>query len=406
MSRQTGRKHLLVTNDFPPKIGGIQSYLWELWRRLPAEDTTVMCTPHAGAAAFDAAQPFRIERSPEPVLIPYPWLADRIRRLADEVGAELIMLDPAVPLGGIGPFLGRPYGVVLHGAEVTIPGRVPGASHALRSVLRGASLVVSAGEYALAEAERCAGRTLPSVVIPPGVDVDRFTPPDTESRLAARSSFGIADDDVVIASVNRLVPRKGIDLLIRAVAELAGRDAPVRLIVGGTGREADKLSKLAADLGAPVTMLGRIPDAEVQLLYRAADVMAMLCHDRWFGLEQEGFGIVFLEAAAAGLPQIAGRSGGAAEAVVDGQTGLVVDDPTDRASVVSALARLVADAELRASMGRTARTRAVAEFSYDHLADRLLDALNTAPINPAQTDPAQTDPAPINPAQTDTEETR
>ena len=101
-------KHLLVTNDFPPKLGGIQSYLWELWRRLPAEDVTVLTSPHDGAGAFDAAQPFRVERVREPVLLPHPLLARRILALADEVEAELILLDPALPLGLLGPALGRP----------------------------------------------------------------------------------------------------------------------------------------------------------------------------------------------------------------------------------------------------------------------------------------------------------
>ncbi len=377
----TSRRHLLVTNDFPPKIGGIQNYLWELWRRLPSEQTTVMCTPHDGAAAFDARQAFRIERSPEPVLIPYPWLGRRIRALADEVGAELIMLDPAVPLGAIGPSLGRPYGVVLHGAEVTIPGRMPVSSAVLRRVLCGASLVVSAGQYALDEAERCAGRSLPSVVVPPGVDVERFSPPTDQQRVDARRRFGIGDDDIVVATVNRLVPRKGIDRLIQATGRLAERrpDGPtVRLIIGGTGREASRLEALIDELDAPVELLGRIDDDAVVDLYRAADVMAMLCHDRWFGLEQEGFGIVFLEAAAVGIPQVAGRSGGAAEAVADGETGVVVNDPTDIDAIVDALAGLIDDPDRRAAMGAAARRRAVDDYSYDHLAARLDAALTSA----------------------------
>ncbi|MEZ5230032.1 MAG: hypothetical protein R2710_26225 [Acidimicrobiales bacterium] len=162
----TDHRHLLVTNDFPPKVGGIQNYLLELWQRLPAEQAHVYTTPYAHAVAFDARQRFWIERSPEPVLLPSPWLARRVDRLAERLDASLVLLDPAVPLGLIGPRLHRPYGVVLHGAEVTIPGRLPGSSHALRSVLTQASLVVSAGAYALREAERCAGRSLPSVVIP------------------------------------------------------------------------------------------------------------------------------------------------------------------------------------------------------------------------------------------------
>lgn len=370
------RRHLLVTNDFPPKVGGIQSYLWELWRRLPAEDTTVYCTPHAGAAAFDAEQAFRVERSPEPVLIPYPWLAKRICALADEVGAELILLDPAVPLGIVGPWLGRPYGVILHGAEVTIPGRLPVSRSVLRRVLRGASLVIAAGHYSLAEAERCAGQPLPAVVIPPGVDTTRFEPLGATDRSAARATFGIDDDDVVVASVNRLVPRKGMDLLIDAVAEASQERPQLRLMIGGSGRSFDALQKQASDAGARVDVLGRLDDPDVPLLYGAADMMAMLCHDRWRGLEQEGFGIVFLEAAAAGLPQIAGRSGGAAEAVVDGVTGVVIDDPTSTSSVARALIGLVDSVDLRHSLGSAARTRACETFDYDVLAARLQQAIN------------------------------
>ena len=365
------RRHLLVTNDFPPKVGGIQSYLWELWRRLPPEDTTVYCTPHEHSVAFDARHDFRIERSPEPVLLPYPWLVRRVRDMADEVGAELIMLDPAVPLGIIGPFLDRPYGVVLHGAEVTVPGRLPVARQVLRRVLLGASLVVAAGDYALAEAERCAGRPLPAVVIPPGVDTTRFTPPDPASRSAAREAYGFGVDDVVIASVNRLVPRKGMDVLIDAVAEVSRIRPQIRLVIGGTGRKFDELNDRADRSGARIELMGRLDDLEVPRLYGAADMMAMLCHDRWGGLEQEGFGIVFLEAAACGLPQIAGRSGGAADAVADGQTGIVVDEPTSTDAVVAALLALIDDPGRRKQLGAAARLRACEDFDYDVLAARL-----------------------------------
>ena len=203
-------KHLLVTNDFPPKLGGIQSYLWELWRRLPPEDVCVLTSPHADAAAWDAEQPFRVERVREPVLLPQPWLRNRIRSLADEFGAELVLLDPALPLGALGPTLSRPYGLVLHGAEVTVPGRLPGTNLLLGHVLRGARLVVAAGGYPLAEAERAARRTLPSVVVPPGVDTERFVPLDAAEREAARRRLGLPTDGVLVAAVSRLVERGGV----------------------------------------------------------------------------------------------------------------------------------------------------------------------------------------------------
>ncbi|MEM7275525.1 MAG: glycosyltransferase [Actinomycetota bacterium] len=241
------RRHLLVTNDFPPKIGGIQNYLWELWRRLPEGVATVLTTPYAGTAAFDAVQPFHIERSPEPWLIPYPWLRSRIRRLAAETGSELVLFDPAIPVGAVAPGLGLPYGVVLHGAEVTIPGRLPVLRSVLARTLRSASLVVSAGEYALREAERCAGRPLPSVVIPPGVDSERFVPAEPATRDRVRSAYGFGPDDVVLAPVSRVVPRKGMATLIRASARVAAR----------TRRAPGCCTRPAATSGSPIPRRSR-----------------------------------------------------------------------------------------------------------------------------------------------------
>jgi phosphatidylinositol alpha-1,6-mannosyltransferase len=371
-------RHLLVTNDFPPKIGGIQSYLWELWRRLPVGDFAIYTTPYPGAAAFDAQHEMRIERSPEPVIGPYPWLVNRLNRYAEEEGAALVLLDPAIPLGAIGPHLDRPYGVILHGAEVTIPGRLPLSRSILARTLRSASLVIAAGHYPLAEAERCAGQRLPSVVIPPGVDHHRFHPFDAAARAAARRRFGLSDDDFVVATVNRLVPRKGIKTLIKAAArvqEQADPSAGIKVMVGGSGRQEAKLAKLVAETGAPVELLGRLSDEDVVGLYGAADAMAMLCRDRWGGLEQEGFGIVFLEAAAAGLPQIAGRSGGAHEAVEHGVTGLVVDEPRSVEATAKALQDLRRDRSCRQQMGQAARQRAVESFDYDRLAHSLGQAI-------------------------------
>ncbi|HMG44777.1 MAG TPA: glycosyltransferase family 4 protein [Acidimicrobiales bacterium] len=363
--------HLLVTNDFPPKLGGIQTYLWELWRRLDPSTFTVLTTPYEGAAEWDAAQPFAVERVREKVLLPRPSLVRRVDELARRTGAGLVLLDPALPVGLIGPHLETPYGVVLHGAEVTVPGRLPGGRQALARVLRGAREVVAAGGYPAAEAERAARRSLPVTVVPPGVDVERFVPLSDAERRAARARFGLPEEGRLVVSLSRLVPRKGMDVLVEAASQLGGDRTDLTVAIGGSGRDRSRLERLVARTGAPVRLLGRVPDADLPALYGAADVFAMLCRNRWAGLEQEGFGMVFLEAAACGVPQVAGDSGGAAEAVEDGVTGLVVAEPDEPRAVAAALVRLLDDPELCQRMGRAARARAVADLSHDVLAERL-----------------------------------
>jgi phosphatidylinositol alpha-1,6-mannosyltransferase len=367
--------HLLVTNDFPPKLGGIQSYLWELWRRLDPASFTVLTTPYDGARDWDAEQAFRVVRTRERVLVPTASLARRIDALAAETGASLVVLDPALPLGLLGPRLSRPYGLVLHGAEITVPGRIPGARALLGRVLRGASEVIAAGGYPAAEGERAAGRPLPVTIVPPGVDPVRFVPLDAEQRTKARAQFDLPPEARIVVSLSRLVPRKGMDVLIEAAAQLAPDRPDLVVAIGGSGRDRPRLERLIERTGAPVRLLGRVPDLDLPALYGCADVYAMVCRNRWAGLEQEGFGIVFLEAAACGVPQVAGASGGAHEAVVDGATGVVVRRPRDAAAVAGALAGLLDDPGRRRAMGAASRSRAAAEFGYDVLAGKLAEVL-------------------------------
>ena len=369
-------RHLLVTNDFPPKVGGIQNYLWELWRRLPADEVVVLTTPHRGAQQWDAEQPFEVRRDRDKVLLPHPGLARRIRSLAHEVGAELVVLDPALPLGHVGPSLGLPYALVLHGAEITVPGRLPLSRQFLGRVLRGAELIISAGQYAADEAQRAAGRDLPTVIVPPGVDTDRFRPMAPEAIRAARARYGL-DGQPLIVGVSRLVPRKGFDQVIGAADQLVGRLPGLQVAIAGGGRDEGRLATLAERSAARVQLLGRVGDDDLADVFGMGDVFAMPCRNRWGGLEQEGFGIVFVEAAAAGVPQIAGRSGGSHEAVDDGVTGVVVDRPDDAGAVAAGLARVLQDPQLRLSMSIAGRQRAQNEFSYDTLAARLGEALRS-----------------------------
>ncbi len=176
--------------------------------------------------------------------------------------------------------------------------------------------------------------------------------------------------------LSRLVPRKGFDVLIEAGAALAARHPDLQIAIVGAGRDRRRLERIAAHHGSPVRFLGRLPEADLPVVHGVADCFAMLCRDRWAGLEQEGFGIVFLEAAACGVPAVAGRSGGSAEAVLDGATGIVVDGSQDVSAVADALDRILTDPGLRARLGSAARRRAEASSTTTVLARRLQDAID------------------------------
>ena len=380
-------RHLLVTNDFPPKTGGIQSYLWELWRRLPPDRFSVLTPSYPGDAAFDARQPFPVHRTGGPFLVPGRRLRAEIEHRAAATGAGLVLLDPMLPIGLLGPHLRQqhgpgperplPYGLVGHGAEVSVPGRLPVTRALLGRALAGASLVIAGGDWVASEVRRlpnAAGRRM--VLVPPGVDSERFHPLDDGERAEARRRHGLPEDAELVLALSRLVPRKGVDVVIASCSLLAPCQPRLCLAVAGDGRDQRRLKRLAEAAAAPVRFLGRVADDDLPALVASADVFAMPCRTRWRGLEQEGFGIVFLEAAACGVPAVAGDSGGASEAVADGESGFVVRRPSDPVATAAALGRLLSDAPLRRAMGDTARRRALEQFSYDHLAARLQGALD------------------------------
>ncbi|MER7956402.1 glycosyltransferase family 4 protein [Streptomyces sp. NPDC096030] len=378
-------KTLIVTNDFPPRPGGIQAFLHNMALRLDPEKIVVYASTWKrsregieATAAFDAEQPFTVVRDSTTMLLPTPRVTARATSLLREHGCASVWFGAAAPLGLMAPALRRAGArrlvATTHGHEAGWA-QLPGSRQLLRRIGEGTDTITYLGEYtrsriAAALTPAAAGRM---VQLPPGVDEKTFHP--GSGGDAVRERLGLSDRPVVVC-VSRLVPRKGQDTLIRALPRILRRvpDA-VLLIVGGGPYEKD-LRRLAATTGVAdsVRFTGAVPWEELPAHYGAGDVFAMPCRTRRGGLDVEGLGIVYLEASATGLPVVAGDSGGAPDAVLDGETGWVVrgDAPEESADRI---ATLLLDPELRARMGARGRDWVEERWRWDLLAERLRELL-------------------------------
>ncbi|MEV6328272.1 glycosyltransferase family 4 protein [Streptomyces sp. NPDC051909] len=378
-------KTLIVTNDFPPRPGGIQAFLHNMALRLDPERIVVYASTWKrsregieATAAFDAEQPFTVVRDRTTMLLPTPRVTARATALLKEHGCESVWFGAAAPLGLMGPALRRAGAKRLvattHGHEAGWA-QLPAARQLLRRIGEGTDTLTYLGEYTRS---RIASALTPAAAarmtqLPPGVDEKTFHP--DSGGVEVRERLGLSDRPVVVC-VSRLVPRKGQDTLILAMPEILRRvpDA-VLLIVGGGPYEQD-LRKLAVRTGvsASVRFTGAVPWSELPAHYGAGDVFAMPCRTRRGGLDVEGLGIVYLEASATGLPVVAGDSGGAPDAVLDGETGWVVRGtaPEDTADRVSTL---LLDPDLRARMGERGRQWVEEKWRWDLLAERLRELL-------------------------------
>lgn len=372
---------LLVTNDFPPRMGGIQRYLVELATRLPDGELAVYAPAWPGSAVFDAGLPFPVHRHPTSLMLPAPSVALRSARLARAHGAHNVWFGAAAPLALLGPWLRRRAGVerVLassHGHEVGWS-MLPGARQTLARIGRDADVITTVSGYTRARVAAAFGAHAALEPLPPGIDARRFRP-DAGARAALRRRYGLGAAPV-IACVSRLVARKGQDMLIRALPLVRQRVPGTRLLLVGDGPDAGRLHGLAAvnGVGAEVVFVGAVPDADLPAHHAVGDVFAMPCRTRGRGLDVEGLGIAFLEAAATGLPVVAGRSGGAPETVQEGRTGHVVDG-RDLRSLVDALVALLDDPDRAAAMGAAGRDWMRTAWSWDDRAARLASLLGQA----------------------------
>ncbi len=362
-------KVLVLTNDYPPRPGGIQSYVQSLAARLPADEVAVYAPAWKGAAAFDAAQPFPVVRHPSSLMLPTPDVLRRAREVAAVEGCDRVWFGAAAPLG----LLARPLGMErsiasTHGHEVGWA-LLPGARQVLRRIGRDVDVVTYLGDYTKARLAPALGRGATLERLPSGVDTTLFRPGAGGEDVRRR--HGLTGRPVVVC-VSRLVPRKGQDVLVRSLPEIRRRAPGAALLCVGGGPDAPRLRRLAAEheVADDVVLTGSVPWEELPAYYDAGDVFAMPCRTRRAGLEVEGLGIVYLEASATGLPVVAGRSGGSPDAVLDGRTGHVVDGRSV-AVVTDAVCRLLGDPERARAMGAAGRDWVTREWRWDTIAVRL-----------------------------------
>ncbi|KAB1914879.1 glycosyltransferase family 4 protein [Micromonospora sp. AMSO31t] len=364
---------LLITNDFPPRPGGIQSFVHHLAVRQPPGSVVVYASSWRGAAKFDADQPFEVVRERTKVLLPTPLVARRAARLARAYDCDTVWFGAAAPLGLLAAGLRRRAGIrrtvaLTHGHEAGWAS-LPGARTALRRIGRGVDVTTYLGEYTRVRLARVLDGVTELRRLAPGVDVDTYHPDVDGERVRLR--LGLADRPVVVC-VSRLVPRKGQDMLIRAMPEIRRRVPDAALLVVGGGPYRAALHKLARQVGVErdVVFTGSVPSAELPAHYAAGDVYAMPCRTRNRGLDVEGLGIVYLEASATGLPVVAGDSGGAPDAVREGETGYVVRG-RDVPQLADRVATLLADRDLARQLGAAGRAWVEREWRWETQAERM-----------------------------------
>ena len=364
---------LVVTNDFPPRPGGIQAFVAALAQRQPDGEVVVYAPAWRGAPAYDGAQPFPVVRHPGTLMLPVPDVLRRARQVAAAEGCDRVWFGAAAPLGLLAGPLGLERSVAsTHGHEVAWAA-LPGSRQVLRRIGRQVDVVTFLGQYTRSRVAGALGPAATLAQLPSGVDPTAFRPGAGGEQVRRR--HGLAGRPVVVC-VSRLVPRKGQDVLVRALPAVQARAPGAALLLVGGGPDAPRLRRLAAETGVAddVVLTGSVPWEELPAHYDAGDVFAMPCRSRFGGLEVEGLGIVFLEASATGLPVVAGRSGGSSDAVLDGRTGTVVDG-TRVGEVAGAVADLLADPGRAAAMGAAGREWVQRDWRWDVLAARLRDLL-------------------------------
>ncbi|MEV6907129.1 glycosyltransferase family 4 protein [Amycolatopsis sp. NPDC051071] len=377
---------LLVTNDFPPRPGGIQNYLNSLATRLPADDLVVYAPSWESSTGshgeFDAAAPFEVVRHPTSLMLPTPDVLKRAKEIMRARDCEAVWFGAAAPLALLGHSLrsagARRVLASTHGHEVGWS-MLPGSRQALRRIGDTVDVVTYVSKYTRSRFSAAFGPMAGLEMLPCGVDTALYRP-DAAAGKEIRDRHGLGDRPTIVC-VSRLVPRKGQDMLIKILPELRRRIPDVALLLVGGGPYRKTLAGLVDALGVEdnVVITGSVPWKELPAHYNAGDVFAMPARTRGKGLDVEGLGIVYLEASATGLPAVAGNSGGAPETVLDEVTGHVVDG-RDEQQLRETLAALLADPVRARRMGAAGREWVGENWRWDTMASRLSGLLDGDPV--------------------------
>jgi phosphatidylinositol alpha-1,6-mannosyltransferase len=368
---------LVITELFLPTKGGTAVWFDEVYRRIGGREIHVVTRRVPGCEAHDAGHPntihrLRLERSPwlrPESLAMYVKLLGRSLRLALAHRFDAVHAGRVLPEGLVAWLVARlirkPCVVYAHGEEITT-WRQPGKFRVMRFVYRHADRLVANSEFTRSELVKLGVADSRIMVIHPGVDVERFRPGLPSADLRAR--FGIGAEQRLVVSVGRLSRRKGFDQVVRALPALVVRSIDAHHVIVGVGEDREYLQRLAVESGVAdrVHFAGEVGMDELPRWLNAADVFAM--PNREIDGDNEGFGMVFLEAAACGVPVVAGRDGGTGSAVIDGETGLRVDGKSLQA-VIDALCRVLSDRSYAEQLATQARRRAEERFSWRHVVE-------------------------------------
>jgi phosphatidylinositol alpha-1,6-mannosyltransferase len=368
VDRNGMRRTLLITLEFPPQYGGVATVYEQLGHAAPEHKFVVLAPTHGDAAQYDEKQSMTIIR--EELLttvgaggwrgrIALRKLIKKLPEIITQYEIELVLVGNILPLGTAALLLRRqkniPYAVYCHGMDVLVAQRHWRKRWLVRHILRQADRVLTNSKFTQ-DVAITAGATQQQVHIIQPLPTQRRQLVDSETRNHVCSSIN-AGGKRILLSVGRLVPRKGFDTVIAALPQIRAVTPDVMYVIVGNGPDLSRLQQLASEHGQTdaVRFVGSVAPNELAAYYELADVFLMV--SRQIGPDVEGFGIVALDAGVYGKPVIGGKSGGVGEAVIDGETGILVD-PQDPTATAQAVITLLHDSAYAQKLGTNGLARA------------------------------------------------